>query len=169
MRSCTRCVWSVFLSRHCFFFYLHATKTSSPEHSRKPTRKGRNYSLLSLFFHFGFDCCPPRLHSYTFHWSLKRFCHCFCFRPLRFFPFFFFQVGSEALERVARALGARAALPVCRQLVKEGLAGWAWQQQHAALSALGILADGKTTETDGVLLLARTEQSRASPFSLSAS
>lgn len=28
--------------------------------------------------------------------------------------------------------------------MKEGLAGWAWQQQHAALSALGILADGKT-------------------------
>ncbi|CAM9729618.1 unnamed protein product, partial [Ectocarpus sp. 12 AP-2014] len=51
------------------------------------------------------------------------------------------EVGSEALERVARALGARAALPVCRQLVKEGLAGWAWQQQHAALSTLGILAD----------------------------
>ncbi|CAN0434306.1 unnamed protein product, partial [Hapterophycus canaliculatus] len=52
-------------------------------------------------------------------------------------------VGSEALERVAQALGARAALPVCRRLVKEGLKGWTWQHQYAALSALGILADGE--------------------------
>lgn len=53
------------------------------------------------------------------------------------------QVGSEALERVARALGARAAIPECRRLVEEGLRGWNWQQQHAALTAMGHLADGK--------------------------
>lgn len=59
------------------------------------------------------------------------------------FPNDFRQVGSEALERVAHALGARAALPQCRRLVREGLGGWTWQHQHAALSALGVLADGK--------------------------
>eukprot|EP00903_Cladosiphon_okamuranus_P012399 g11621.t1 len=58
------------------------------------------------------------------------------------------EVGSEALERVAQALGSRASLPVCRRLVRDALAGdavgaqrWSWQHQHAALSALGILAD----------------------------
>ena len=54
-----------------------------------------------------------------------------------------FQVGSEALERVAQALGARTALPECRRLVREGLGGWTWQHQHAALSALGVLANGE--------------------------
>lgn len=53
-------------------------------------------------------------------------------------------MGSEALERVTQALGARAALPECRRLVKEGLGGWNWQQQHAALTALGNLADGES-------------------------
>ncbi|CAN0226501.1 unnamed protein product [Pylaiella littoralis] len=51
------------------------------------------------------------------------------------------EVGSEALERVAQALGSRTALPVCRRLIKDGMKGWTWQHQHAALSALGILAD----------------------------
>lgn len=59
------------------------------------------------------------------------------------------QVGSEALERVAQALGARAALPQCRRLVREGLGGWTWQHQHAALSALGVLADGEWIEFAG--------------------
>lgn len=51
------------------------------------------------------------------------------------------EVGSEALERVAQALGSRAALPECRRLIKEGLSGWNWQQQHAAMTAVGNLAD----------------------------
>lgn len=59
------------------------------------------------------------------------------------------QVGSEALERVAQALGARAALPQCRRLVREGLGGWTWQHQHAALSALGVLADGEWIDFAG--------------------
>lgn len=53
-------------------------------------------------------------------------------------------MGSEALERVAQALGSRAALPECRRLIKEGLSGWNWQQQHAAMTAVGNLADGET-------------------------
>ncbi|CAM9494764.1 unnamed protein product [Ascophyllum nodosum] len=50
------------------------------------------------------------------------------------------SVGAEALERVALALGARAALPTCKRLLMEGMGSWAWQRQHAALSALGVLA-----------------------------
>lgn len=71
---------------------------------------------------------------------------------LRILGAFSTQIGAEALERVALALGARAALPVCRRLLKEGIGGWAWQQQHAALTAIGVLANGTVLRDRSMLL-----------------
>lgn len=63
-----------------------------------------------------------------------------CWPPdWRSFP----QVGAEALERVAQALGARCSLPTIWGFVREGIRGREWQLRHASISALGNLAEGE--------------------------